>query len=121
MSAAEFDLVTIDTTDPRSLAAFWQAALDLVEIEDEDDGRWLVLAEPGGPRRIGLQRIAEPVSSPGRLHLDLVCTPEQFDAEVMHLVSIGAELLDPVRIEPYGSIANLADPDGNRFDLCAYR
>ena len=23
--------------------------------------------------------------------------------------------------EPYGSIANLADPDGNQFDLCAYR
>ena len=32
----------------------------------------------------------------------------------------GASECHPTRIEPYGSIANLADPDGNLFDLCAY-
>ncbi len=33
---------------------------------------------------------------------------------------LGARLVAPPRREPYGSIANLCDPDGNPFDLCAY-
>ena len=44
----------------------------------------------------------------------------EFDAELERLVGLGATLVEPPRREPYGSIANLADPDGNPFDLCAY-
>jgi predicted enzyme related to lactoylglutathione lyase len=55
------------------------------------------------------------------MHLDLACLTDDFDTERARLVGLGARLLAPPRIEPYGSIANLADPDGNPFDLCAYR
>jgi predicted enzyme related to lactoylglutathione lyase len=46
--------------------------------------------------------------------------PDEFDAESARLVALGATALGPARHEPYGSIVNLADPDGNAFDLCAY-
>ena len=115
--ASRFDLVTIDTPGPDRLASFWSEALDLHEVEREDGDRWLVLADSTGVRRLGLQRGTH---RPGCIHLDLVCNPEEFDAEAERLVDAGARLVHPVRTEPYGSIANLADPDGNLFDLCAY-
>ncbi|MFN3217985.1 MAG: VOC family protein [Acidimicrobiales bacterium] len=116
--SARFDLVTIDTPDVDRLAGFWAAALGLVEVEREDVDRWVVLADRGGVRRIGLQRGTH---RPGGTHLDLACDPVDFDDEVSRLVALGAALLAPARREPYGSIANLADPDGNAFDLNAYR
>ena len=115
--ATRFDLVTIDSPDTERLAAFWSAVLGLVETEREDGDRWIVLSEaPGGPRRLGFQR---GVHRPGGTHLDLDCEPREFEAEVARLRSLGAEVL-AVRHESYGHIANLSDPDGNVFDLCAY-
>ena len=110
-----FDLVTIDTPEPDRLAAFWSAALRLREMEREDVDRWIVLGDT--VRRIGLQRGAHRA---GGLHLDLACEPGEFEDEVQRLAMLGAVLLSPVRTEPYGSIANMADPDGNLFDLCCY-
>ncbi|MCB0999358.1 MAG: hypothetical protein KDB40_08690 [Acidimicrobiales bacterium] len=115
---ASFDLVTIDSPDTERLARFWGAALGLSETEREDGDRWIVLSSADGVRRIGLQRGAH---RPGGTHLDLACAPAEFDAETTRLVSIGAVVRAPARHEPYGSIVNLADPDGNAFDLCAYR
>ena len=117
MSGSRFDLVTIDTPGTDRLAAFYSAALGLMEVEREDGDRWVVLADPTGERRLGFQR---GVHRPGGIHLDLACDPTVFAAEVERLVALGASLVRPVRVEPYGSIANLADPDGNPFDLCAY-
>lgn len=112
-----FDLVTIDSPSTERLARFWSLALDLVEIEREDGDRWIVLGEHDGRRRIGIQRGQH---RSGGLHLDLACPPGQFDGELERLCAIGAELRGPPWREPYGSIANLADPDGNPFDLCGY-
>ncbi len=113
-----FDLVTIDTPDVDRLATFWCAALGLVETEREDVDRWIVLSAGDGLRRMGLQRGAH---RPGGTHLDLACAVDEFDAERARLLDLGAVELRPPRVEPYGAIANLADPDGNPFDLCAYR
>lgn len=113
-----FDLVTIDTPDTDRLAAFWSAALDLVESEREDGSRWVVLSSTDGTRRIGLQRGEH---RPGGIHLDLCCHPDEIDSEHRRLVDLGATTLHPPRREPYGTIINLADPDGNAVDLCAYR
>lgn len=118
MVPARFDLVTIDSSRTDVIAVFWSAALDLHEVEREDGSRWIVLADADGRRRIGVQ---SGVSRPGSMHLDLVCDIGEFDAELTRLVGLGAVLLAPRRSEPYGSIANLADPDGNPFDLCSYR
>lgn len=115
--ATRFDLVTIDSPGTDRLAVFWCAALELREVEREDGDRWIVLASADGVRRIGLQRGAH---RPGGTHLDLACPIDEFDAELDRLVALGATLLSPARREPYGSIANLGDPDGNAFDLCAY-
>lgn len=115
--AARFDLVTIDTPDVDRLAAFWRAALDLVETEREDVDRWVVLSSRDGTRRLGLQRGTH---RPGGTHLDLACAVVAFDLERVRLLALGAAELRPPRVEPYGAIANLADPDGNPFDLCAY-
>jgi predicted enzyme related to lactoylglutathione lyase len=112
-----FDLVTFDAPDTGSLATFWCAALDLVEVEREDGDRWLVLASAQGRRLLGLQR---GVTRPGSVHLDLACGPAEFDDELTRLVGLGARLASAARREEYGSIANLLDPDGNTFDLCAY-
>lgn len=115
--ASRFDLVTIDSTRTDALAAFWSAALDLHEVEREDGDRWIVLADSDGTRRLGLQR---GITRTGSIHLDLSCVPGDFDTELGRLVDLGAAQLGEPRREPYGSIVNLADPDGNPFDLCAY-
>lgn len=114
---ARFDLVTFDSPAPDRAAAFWCEVLELHEVEREDGDRWIVLADVDGTRRIGIQRGS---AVPGTVHLDLVCRADEFDREVRRLRQAGAALLQPVRTEPYGSIANLADPDGTAFDLCAY-
>jgi predicted enzyme related to lactoylglutathione lyase len=117
VAMARFDLVTIDTPDTTPMAAFWCAALELVELEREDVDRWVVLGTADGQRRIGLQRGRH---RGGGIHLDLACEPDGFTSELERLVELGARLVSAVRVEPYGRIANLVDPDGNPFDLCAY-
>ena len=116
--AARFDLVTLDAPDPDLAAAFWSAALALHETEREDGNRWIALSDASGTRRIGLQRGS---ARPGSVHLDVVCDADEFVREHRRLLALGASELGPPRHEPYGSIVNLADPDGNAFDLCAYR
>ena len=46
--------------------------------------------------------------------------PAELPDELVRLRTLGAVELAPARLEPYGAIVNLADPDGNAFDLCAY-
>jgi hypothetical protein len=130
--ATSLDVTTIDAVDSERLALFWAAALNLVECEREDDGRWIVLGIAVGPelvRQLGVQRIAGLRQSPAhangpgksRLHLDLRCRPDMFADEVHRLCLLGATQLGPPRTESYGQIANLSDPEGNIFDLCAYK
>jgi predicted enzyme related to lactoylglutathione lyase len=116
--SATFDLVTFDSPDTNRLAGFWSTAIGLHEVEREDGDRWIVLADGAGQRRIGIQRGEH---RPGSVHLDLACRHDEFDVELDRLVASGATELSPPRREPYGAIVNLADPDGNAFDLCAYR
>ncbi len=115
--SVRFDLVTFDVADPSRMSAFWRAALDLIETEREDHDRWIVLSSRDGTRRIGLQR-----GTPrhGTVHLDLTCANDQFDRQIDRLIRLGAVFVNQPRIEQYGSIANLADPEANLFDLCAY-
>lgn len=112
-----FDLVTLNVADPDRMAAFWSEALGLHETEREDGDRWVVLSSADDVRRIGLQR-GTPIR--GSVHLDLACAHDEFDDELDRLVRLGAISVGPPRNEHYGSIANLADPEGNLFDLCAY-
>ena len=112
-----FDLVTIDAERPDVLAEFWRGALALVELEREDGDRWQVLGHADGRRVLGLQKGTHRV---GGMHLDLACTMADFATEHGRLEGLGARTVRAPRHEPYGSIVNLADPEGNLFDLCAY-
>jgi predicted enzyme related to lactoylglutathione lyase len=112
-----FDLVTLDSPAPDDLAKFWSAALGMVETEREDGDRWIVLSSSDGTRRLGIQRGRR---RRGSIHLDLACEPVEFDDELARLLDLGARSLSAARIEPYGCIANLTDPQGNPFDLCSY-
>ena len=112
-----FDLVTIDAERPDALGEFWCAALDLHEVEREDGDRWQVFADPTGTRRLGIRRGRHRA---GGVHLDLACRPDEFAVVVARLVALGATPTRADRVEPFGAIANLADPEGNLFDVCAY-
>jgi predicted enzyme related to lactoylglutathione lyase len=124
-----FDLVTLDALHAPTLVAFWAEALGLHVSETEDDGRWTVLSDAQGIRRLGIQRITDlQLSTPEfvgprkpRIHLDVVCELPTFSNEVERLLKLGATRLRPDRQEAYGSIATMADPEGNVFDLCAYQ
>ena len=113
---AAFDIVTIDTPDTVALSGFWCAALDLVELEREDGTRWIAIGHADGTRVLGFQTGAH---RPSGTHVDLAGALDEFQTELDRLGSLGADAGEP-RIEPYGSIVNLTDPDGNPFDLCAY-
>jgi predicted enzyme related to lactoylglutathione lyase len=125
---ASLDLTTIDAVDSEALALFWAAAVGLTELHREDGGRWIELGR-NGARCLGIQRIVGLAVAPahwdgdakGRMHLDLVCARIEFDTELDRLIALGATELRPRRNESYGSIATLADPEGNVFDLCAYQ
>lgn len=117
MSRTHFDLVTIDTPRTDFLGNFYAQVLGLSESEREDGDRWIVFSDSRGVRRLGFQKGP---CVPGTVHLDFECAVEDFDAERHRILSLGATETRPHRVEPYGQIANFADPDGNLFDLCAY-
>ena len=83
-----FDLVTIDAPRPDVLAAFWRTALGLVELEREDGDRWIVIGHASGDRVLGIQR---GTARPGGVHLDLACSPEEFDDELLKELEVSLE------------------------------
>jgi len=117
VTASRFDIVTLNTLRTNELSKFWADLLGLQEIEREDGDRWILLGDSNGGRTIGFQR-GEYVD--GSIHIDLSCSTDDFPNERERMMQLGAIESRPMRSEPYGLIANFADPDGNLFDLCAY-
>ena len=117
VTASRFDIVTLNSPRTNELAKFWAELLDLQEIEREDGDRWILLGNTNGGRTIGFQR-GDHVA--GSIHIDLSCSADDFQNEHERILRLGAVETRPMRSEPYGLIANFADPDGNLFDLCAY-
>ena len=117
VTASRFDIVTLNSPRTDALAKFWAELLGLQEIEREDGDRWILLGNTNGGRTIGFQR-GEHVA--GSIHIDLSCSTSDFPDERERILRLGAVETRPMRSEPYGLIANFADPEGNLFDLCAY-
>ncbi len=117
------DMITSDVVDTRSAAQFWCDVAGMVVLEDEDDGRAVIIGLPDGLRLLGFHR-----SEPGdvasrarsRLHLDLECTPEDFDFEWRRLIDVGAVRIGPRREERFGSNQMYLDPSGTAFCLNSY-
>lgn len=105
------EMVTIDTPNPRELAAWWAD-----QTGGQVDGSWeehfyIVRSVDGGPR-LGFQRVAEPTPGKNRVHLDLA-TPD-LEAEVARLVAAGASEVARHNFEHSGWVV-MADPEGNQF------
>jgi hypothetical protein len=136
--------VVFDCADPEGLARFWAEALGYQlqgppagytswEAWAREQGipeeRWddasAVDPDGRGPR-LYFQRVPEAKSVKNRLHLDLnvggthaTPLPERrgrIDAEVERLLDAGATRLGKLE-GPGGYVVNMADPEGNEFDV----
>ena len=107
--------ITIDCRDERRLSAFWTAALGYQIVVDQPDD-WMVLCDPeGSGPRIGLQVVPEPKVVKNRVHLDLVPSEGELEAEIRRLERLGGRRLCYVENDPDESHWIMADPEGNEF------
>jgi hypothetical protein len=107
-------MVTIDTPDPRALAAWWAERL-AGEIAHDADGWFCIVRAPGVPVALGFQRVDAPGTGKNRVHLDLD-RGQGLDREtvVAEWVAAGATHLG-LRGEAGFSWDTFADPAGNEF------
>jgi hypothetical protein len=134
--------VTIDSSDPHELAAWWAEALGW-EVEAQDEafirrmvesgaaaeadttvhrgalvwkvGAGLRSPDPGRPRVL-FQAVPEAKTVKNRVHLDVRVGAERREAEVARLVDLGATELWRGAQGPFEWVT-LADPEGNEFCL----
>ena len=118
--ALTIEQLTIDCKDPYKVAKFWQEALGYKEV-----GRWVdgdmieveIAPVDGGGNNLLFLSDPEPKSVKNRLHLDL--RPDDQDAEVARLESLGATRVDIGQKDV--SWVVLADPEGNEFCVLSVR
>ena len=108
--------VSVDSTDPKVPADFWEKALGwrrTFEAEDE-----IVLEPPAGSPEDGISpdllfvKVPEHKELKNRLHLDL--RPEDQAVEVQRLEALGAARVSVGQGDDVTWVV-MADPDGNEF------
>jgi predicted enzyme related to lactoylglutathione lyase len=100
-------MVTIDCSNPQSLAEFWTAALGTTVAGDY--GEFVHLTGTPG---LGLHKVPEPRAGKSRVHMDL--STDDRAAEVSRLTALGAAVLAE-HSAPGLWWTVLADPEGNEF------
>ncbi len=108
------DCLTIDCSDPARLASFWSQALGWT-IDFEDDTEVAITPQAsheGHTTDLLFLRAPESKQAKNRLHLDL--RPDDRDAEVARLESLGARRVD-IGQNGDESWVVMADPEGNEF------
>jgi hypothetical protein len=137
--------VAFDCADPDRLARFWAEALgyqlqgpppgfasweDWAREQGIPEERWnevsAVVDPDGRGPRLYFQKVPEAKVVKNRVHLDLnvsggrgtllVEERRRIDAEVERLVGAGATRLGTLE-ESGGYVVNMADPEGNEFDV----
>ncbi|MEU3617127.1 VOC family protein [Streptomyces sp. NPDC006872] len=108
--ALEWEQVVVDSADPVALGRWWAAALGWVVINAAVDEYEIRPAQNHLPGLIFVP-VPEGKSVKNRLHLDF--RPDDQDAEVARLLSLGARHTDVGQGER--SWVTLADPEGNEF------
>ncbi|MFF8817480.1 MULTISPECIES: VOC family protein [Leucobacter] len=107
-------MVTVDTEDPRPLAAWWAERLG-GEIVHDADGWFCMVRAPEAAVALGFQKVEDPTPGKNRMHLDFDRTPDvDRDVMVAEWVAAGATHLGR-RGESDFSWDTFADPDGNEF------
>ena len=114
---ATFDAVTIDCSDPMTLARFWGLIFDTKVdwVSSNADPRYIDLeVVPGVVPRLRFQRVPEAKSMKNRLHLDLlVDDPEDACARIEEL---GGRRSVEEPFTEYGfTWIVMQDPEGNEF------
>lgn len=108
--------LVLDCHDPTSLAQFWSAALDYVNVGDA--GNYVMLLPNGraGPKLL-LQRVPESKTGKNRMHLDIDAA--DIEAEANRLAALGARRSQPDQLHEHGtSWILMTDPEGNEFCIC---
>ncbi len=103
-------MITIDTTDAVRLGRWWTARTGGT-VEAENDGWFVVVALPAGPR-LAFQRVEDPTPGKNRVHVDFAAA--DLAAEVAALVSAGASKVAEHEMAGHRWVT-LADPEGNQF------
>jgi predicted enzyme related to lactoylglutathione lyase len=114
---ASVGYLVIDTTDPRLLAPFWCALLD-VQVEAEiGDGQFVILTRAKDDLTVGFQQVPDAKAGKNRLHLDLVV--DDLDAATAEIEALGGRWLEPGRTRELEGFQwrLMADPEGNEFDI----
>jgi predicted enzyme related to lactoylglutathione lyase len=112
--ALRIDCLTIDCSDPSRLAHFWSQALGWA-IDFEDDTEVAITprnSQAGLTTDLLFLRVSGSKAVKNRLHLDL--RPDDRDAEVARLESLGARRVD-IGQKGDESWVVMADPEGNEF------
>jgi predicted enzyme related to lactoylglutathione lyase len=104
--------VTLDCSDPDSLARFWSEALGYQEIGRVD--QYIALGPGPGIIKFVLQGVSDPKPGKNRMHLDLWVA--DIDAAAARLEAIGAKRLQDIPFDEHGfRWYPFADPEGNEF------
>lgn len=111
-----WEQTVVDAHDPRTLGAWWARALGWVTTLDTEDEVEIRRAPDDEPGLLFIP-VADAKVVKNRLHLDL--RPDDQDAEVARLVSLGAQRVD-VGQGDVGWVV-LADPEGNEFCVLGSR
>jgi hypothetical protein len=114
--ALRLEEIVIDCRDCSSLGRWWQVATGW-QIVDEYSGALELAPAPGQTPSMMFIEVAEPKRGKNRLHLDWV--PDDQQAEVERLVSLGASRVDIGQGSAPWVV--LADPEGNEFCILAAR
>ncbi|MFI1167459.1 VOC family protein [Streptomyces sp. NPDC020801] len=106
----EWEQVIVDAADPVALGRWWADALGWVVVEDDPEEFEI---RPAPDRLPGLlfASVPEAKTVKNRLHLDF--RPDEQEAEVARLLSLGARRADVGQGEQTWVV--LTDPEGNEF------
>ncbi|OQR61201.1 glyoxalase [Streptomyces maremycinicus] len=114
--ALDWEQVIVDSADPSALGRWWAAALGWVVVNDAPDEYEI---RPEQERTPGLLFVPVPERKTikNRLHLDF--RPDDQEAEVARLLSLGARRADiGQREQPW---VTMTDPEGNEFCVLGAR
>lgn len=105
--------IVIRVQDLKKQSAFWCAALDLVEREDDVIDFKLLMPRSGIGPNISLDLQKSERVLPPRLHLDLYTSNQE--EEVARLEKLGATRIHWDKQPTESDFVIMEDPEGNRF------
>ena len=105
--------IVLRVDDLERQTEFWEAALDYLRSDVQDDDFILLQPRDGVGPNVSIDRVRSTLQIPPRIHLDLYT--EDQAGEVERLKDLGATEVHWDKRPPDADYVILADPEGNRF------